>query len=757
LKKTGEINNYISFIGLDREVRWSHFRIKPDDFIYQENPKENICCVLMNSSRDLCTDCPIDSAFQEKKPSEAELLDKDGQLWKVAAYPAYNSKGEFLGVFHSGEDISMIKEKKEHPLPGREMKTSKLTEDNLRENERRLSTLMSNLPGFAYRCKNDKNWTMEFVSEGCHKLTGYFPEELVDNKRISFNELITPEFQSDVWLDWQKALSEKRTYVGEYKIITADGIVKWVWEQGQAVCGRDGEVVALEGFIQDITDRKKTEIALINSEEKYRNLIESALVGIYSTTIKGELLIVNEALTRMLEYDSIEELLSIPNVITRYKDPADRKKMLDLIMQNGKLTDYEITWLTKNNKEIVVLISAILSEGTVSGMVMDITQRKHSEQEMLKQKENAEQSDKLKAAFLANISHEIRTPLNGILGFTEILLEQNPGISDREHYSSHIHNLSGQLLSIVNDILEISRIETNQIKLSYSQININQILNKLFISFEKQSKDKNLELILDSQVDDNQAIIYGDGYRLVQVLTHLLNNAIKFTYSGSVCFGCRLFDQMLQFYVKDTGIGILAENREIIFERFRQVEDSLTRKFGGSGLGLSISKALVEMMGGKIYVDSNAGKGSVFNVLIPNNPVSRKQKIQRNHLETKSCLNEIRILICEDDDFGYLYVNRLLTQAGAVTRRAISGNKAIQFCQSNEDCDLIIMDLRMPEMSGNDAAEYIRRLRPSIPIIVCTASTSNEIEHLIDKRLFDDIVYKPIISTELLEAICKLI
>jgi nitrogen-specific signal transduction histidine kinase/CheY-like chemotaxis protein len=390
-------------------------------------------------------------------------------------------------------------------------------------------------------------------------------------------------------------------------------------------------------------------------------------------------------------------------------------------------------------------------------MVMDITHRKLMEQKLLEQKEKAEQSDKLKTAFLANISHEIRTPLNGIIGFADILIQQEISESDKEQYSNLIHNLSGQLLSIVNDILEISRIETNQVKLSIAPVNINHILLKLYASFENQARDKHLVFELDSELTENQDVIYGDSTRLVQILTHLLNNAFKFTYSGSIQLGCRLNNEKLIFSVKDTGIGILPENKEIIFERFRQVEDTLTRKFGGSGLGLSISKALVEMMGGEISVDCDSAKGSTFYFTIPYMNVPLKNKVQRNYIETKSCLRDTRILICEDDDFGYLYVNRLLTQAGATTFRAISGTRAIKFCQSEEVIDLIIMDLRMPEMSGNDAAGFIKKLRPSIPIIVSTASSSYEIESLLDKRLFDGVVYKPIISANLLETVCSLL
>ena len=741
-----DVNTYVAFVGHDRLVKWSLFQYRNAEQSYQENPGENICCKLIGSSNAGCDHCPVNDAFINHTSVELELSGEDGRNWLVSVYPAYDANGGFSGIFHTVKDTAAINNT-----------MVKLAADSLLESERRISTLMANLPGLAYRCKNDKDWTMEFVSQGCFDITGYQPDDLINNRKLSFNSLIAPEYQDIVWKQWQNAISAKRSYTGEYQVITSDGKRKWVWEQGQAVYDSQGEVIALEGFIQDITNRKLTEIALVNSEVKYRNLVENALVGVYSTYTNGEIIIVNDALSRMLEYDSPEDFLTVQNVKKVYANQADRDLMIERMRSDGKLTDHELVWLTRYGKEITVLISATINGDIISGMVMDITHRKQSEQKLLEQKERAEQSDKLKAAFLANISHEIRTPLNGIIGFADILIQQEISEADKEQYSNLIHNLSGQLLSIVNDILEISRIETNQIKLSVAPLNINQTLLKLYSVFENQARDKHLKFELNSALTDNQAVIYADVSRLVQVLTHLLNNAIKFTYSGSIQFGCQLKNENLLFYVKDTGIGILPENRDIIFERFRQVEDALTRKFGGSGLGLSISKALVEMMGGEISVDCDSGTGSIFYFTIPYMNVPVKNQMQRNYLETKSCLRDTRILICEDDDFGYLYVNRLLTQAGAITFRAISGTRAIKFCQSDEAIDIIIMDLRMPEMSGNDAAGFIKKLRPSIPIIVSTASSSHEIEGLLNMRLFDGVVYKPIMSANLLETVCRLL
>jgi len=745
-KKLDSITKYVSFIGIDRHLKWSYFQNGNSEFNFNENPYENLCCLLMGSQSGYCDECLVNKVFEGKSFKKIELWDNKSKCWMVSAYPALDTQGSFCGVILSGESVN-----------GKKQSEVNYINDSLIESERRLSTLLSNLPGLVYRCKNDKQWTMEFVSQGCFELTGYMPEELRNNNKIAFNDLIAPDYQLEVWNNWQRAIQEKKSFTGEYQIITSDGSRKWVWEQGQAVFNDSGDVVALEGFIQDTTVRKNTEIALSRSEEKNRNLIESALVGIYTTRLNGEIIVANDALCRMLEFDSVDEILNVSNVRSVYVNPEDRDIMLQVIQKEGKVTDYELIWKTKKGRRIFVIISAILSGDLISGMVMDITERKFAEHEILEQKERAEQSDKLKAAFLANISHEIRTPLNGILGFTEILLEQEITPDEKGQYSKLIHDLSAQLLSIVNDILEISRIETHQIKIVNSQINLNQILYKLFNIFEKPSKEKKLILSLNSELKENQAIVYGDELRLVQVLTHLLNNALKFTSVGSINFGCRVFNNMLQFFVSDTGIGILPENRDIIFERFRQVEDALTRKYGGSGLGLSISKALVEMMGGEIYIDPYSEVGSTFYINIPYQVVPQYQKKQRNPLETKSCLRDCKILVCEDDDFGFLYLNRLLTQAGASTIRALSGNSAINVCQSEQELDLIIMDLRMPEMSGNDAAAYIKKIRPTIPIVICTASSRDEIEYLLRDNLFDDVVLKPIVSSNLMETICRLI
>lgn len=629
---------------------------------------------------------------------------------------------------------------------GRDIHEHKLAEIALHESERKLATLMSNLPGMVYRCKNNKDWTMEFVSEGCYELTGYSPLDLVNSDKVTFNDIISPDFRLEVWENWQIAIINKQPYQGEYKIITNKGETKWVFEQGQAIYNAYGEVLALEGFIQDITARKIADAELSNTTEKYRNLIDSSLVGIYTTSLNGQLLFTNEALADMLGY-TVEEAFQLGNVSELYKNPADREKLIRDLKQHKKLSNVELTWFTKNRNEITVLLSAVLSDNYLSGMVMDITHRKQSEVELLKAKEKAIESDKLKSAFLANISHEIRTPLNGIIGFIDILLDQETDKSQKEHYSGLINDLSARLLSIVNDVIEISKVETNQIILRKTEFNLARSLNQVYNQHLKNAEKNNNALRLSVDVADNTLLDSDEGY-LKQILGYLLDNALKFTKNGIVEFGYRKKATVLEFYVKDNGIGINSKNHKLIFERFRQIEESLTRKYNGSGLGLAITKALVEMLGGTISVDSEPGIGSEFMFTIPfgslNTPPT---EITANVLKNK------KILVCDDDDFGFLYIKKVLSKAGLICLRAEDGTMAIELCNKIEDIDVIIMDMRMPGLSGVETAIKIRETNKKTPILGFTAYNEKEMEVIIDKTIFNGFIYKPVDVSAMLQLI----
>ncbi len=379
---------------------------------------------------------------------------------------------------------------------GRDITERKNVEKEMTENNKKLNTIINNLRGVVFLCKDDSEWTMKYISDGIYELAGYLPNEFIDNKIRSFNSIIFPDDKKNVRDEIHKALSTGYLYSIEYRIITSAGNIRWVWERGRGYYEED-KLVALEGFISDITDRKRIE------------------------------------------------------------------------------------------------------------------------DELIKAKDKAEQSDKLKTAFLHNISHEIRTPMNAIIGFTTLL--DSPEITDetRKQYIDIIYQSSNQLLSIITDIVDISNIETGLVKISRSEVNLNNIIRNLFEQYRLRAHQQNLKLLYTTHLGNTEANVLTDETKVIQVMSNLLNNSLKFTKKGSIEFGYVLRGETIEFFVSDTGIGIGQENQDKVFERFYQVESPNSKQFSGTGLGLSISKAYVELLGGTMWLISKEGEGSLFCFSIP--------------------------------------------------------------------------------------------------------------------------------------------
>lgn len=370
-------------------------------------------------------------------------------------------------------------------------------EKDLKENELTLSNLVSNLPGMVYRCALDENYTMQFMSEACIKITGYSPDDFIGKKMISFNELIFPEYRLPIWEKWQHVMADKSVFESEYPIKTAAGDTKWVWERGRCIFDENDQVQFLEGYIEDITEKKKKDTELIRAKEK------------------------------------------------------------------------------------------------------------------------AEESERLKSVFLANISHEIRTPMNGILGFAELLKEPDLSPENQQEFISTIEINLYRMLNIISDLIEISKIEAGEMVLRYSTININCELQRLYDGFKTNLNGKNIQLKLSCELPDEKSNMETDSLKFNQILSNLIKNALKFTEEGTISFGYKKNDNVFEFFVSDTGPGIQPDVKELIFERFMQADQGSTRKYEGIGLGLTISKAYVEQLGGTIKVESEPGKGSTFKFELP--------------------------------------------------------------------------------------------------------------------------------------------
>jgi len=389
----------------------------------------------------------------------------------------------------------------------------------------------------------------------------------------------------------------------------------------------------------------------------------------------------------------------------------------------------------------------------------------HSEsiRELIHAKEKAEESDRLKSAFLANMSHEIRTPMNGIIGFAQMLGMPNLSEEKKNNFVKLINSCSNQLLSIINDIIDVSKIEAGQVKLHNSVFSINQMLEELFVFFKPGVDSKNLSFSFMTGLSDLEAEIKADKGKLRQVLNNLLSNAMKFTHSGEIEFGYEIMRKRggndrdyIRFMVKDSGVGIPEDGLHSIFERFVQVDPSRTRKYGGTGLGLSISRSFVLLMNGDIWVESELGKGSVFYFTIPyiseekTHPVLSPQKPLLNETYV---WDKRSILVAEDEDINYQFIEELLAPTGASVVRAVNGEEACRLVAENPSFDVVLMDIKMPKVSGLEATKKIKSLFPALPIIAQTAYAFSDDREKAIKAGCDDYIAKPIQGDKLLELV----
>ncbi|MFA8436111.1 MAG: ATP-binding protein [Marinifilaceae bacterium] len=389
-------------------------------------------------------------------------------------------------------------------------------------------------------------------------------------------------------------------------------------------------------------------------------------------------------------------------------------------------------------------------KSTVSPDVLkEITEERKSKEALIQAKEKAEESNRLKSAFLANMSHEIRTPMNGILGFANMLDDPHLSQSEKKLYVQIINESGQQLLSIINDIIDISKIEAGQISLQEESVCLLSFLQEIQHFFQPRADEKGLKfrLLPPPQMEDTHIRI--DQVKLRQVITNLLTNAFKFTHEGFVEFGCLQENNQLQFFVKDSGIGIPAKEQNYIFDRFRQANSTTSTKYGGTGLGLAISKAYIEIMGGTIALKSQEGEGTQFYFSIPFNSSKTQEETPSNQSLTRNWKNR-KILIAEDEEFNYLFLEEILRPTGVELIRAENGNKAIQLCREHSDLNLVLMDIKMPNTNGIEATLQIRKFEPDLPIIAQTAYAYPEDRDKALEAGCNDYITKPIDRTILL-------
>jgi two-component system sensor histidine kinase/response regulator len=363
--------------------------------------------------------------------------------------------------------------------------------------------------------------------------------------------------------------------------------------------------------------------------------------------------------------------------------------------------------------------------------------------ELFAAKEKAEASDRLKSSFINNISHEIRTPLNGILGFGQILSEHDLDEADKEMYLEMLNISSSRLINTVTNFLDISMLTSGNQKVSRKEIDPLDIIQTVFQKFKDSCNEKSIAISCEPPSNNYEVKIFTDGELFDKVITQLVDNAIKFTSSGTVRVGYETLEKEIHFYVGDTGIGISEDDQIHIFDYFMQVDNASTRKYEGSGLGLSIATKILELLGGRIWCNSEKGKGSTFHFTLPTVEKSTMNNL-RNIVYKHNTGVKQTILIAEDDDINFHYFKALLTNDLVEVLRAKDGAEAVEFCMKKPEIELVLMDLKMPEMDGLEATRQIKSKRTNLPILAITAYCESEDKKLALEAGCDEFITKPV-------------
>lgn len=474
----------------------------------------------------------------------------------------------------------------------------------------------------------------------------------------------------------------------------------------------------------DLKDYKNQFVTRVYFERPFEKFIANILKSLYFILFISLILL-------LLSFFYTEKWISIPlNAITKALETGDKESI----------------GILKNTEGDFKNIGALFEENA------------KQKSKLVKAKLKAEESDKLKSSFLSNLSHEIRTPINAIVGFNELLMNTEVGKEEQQEYLSVIDKSGKNLIAIIDDLIEMSKIESHQTRPNYTAVNMESCIKDLYDSIKiTNKKAKKIDFKLIENKNSAPYPIKTDEVKLKQIITNLVTNALKFTEQGSVEFGYEIDEpnNKVVFKVKDTGFGIDEKNQLYIFDRFRRVGGDHTIKIGGLGLGLAISKAYAEMLGGTIALESKLGKGSEFYFTIPLEYVkSQNITVQPvNELTISKGEEEGTILIAEDDNINFLLFQKVMKAKNYKIIRAENGQEAVDICFNNPNIDLVLMDIKMPIMDGFEALEKIAPIRPNLPIIAQTAFSSNEDKDRILKAGFTDYITKPINRERLFEII----
>ena len=672
-------------------------------------------------------------------------------------------------------------------------------EQRLRESEEQVRSLINNLPGPAYRCLWEDNvWQIDYVSDGAEEVTGYTSDFFAGYTLEKFLQIVHPD---DVGLieEYMTGVVERlESPPLEYRLIHKNGQTVWIHSRSQVVSNKKGEILCFDGLLLDITDRRLAEEALAEANSFNAAVINSASrVAVIATDCSGTITLFNVGAERLLGYsarDIVNELpvieLICPNELQARKQElwdlyADRVNGFEILATPPRTfgaDDREWTLIRRDLRHVLarVVITAMRGpDDKLTGYLLigvDITQQKRTEAQLIDARRTAENANQLKSQFLANMSHEIRTPMTAIIGYTDLLTRSMSSAFETEALSTIKRN-SEHLVQLINDILDLSKIESGNLTLESVPCNPADIVREVQELLQVKAKERGNAIFVE--VDDEvPPYILSDPTRFRQILLNLAGNAVKFTKDGQVTI--RLSARMkrpmeLEICVQDNGIGMTLEQVASIFKPFRQADSTMTRRYGGTGLGLTISLKLVELLHGTIETQSRPDKGSTFFVTLPMHlPSSNHGAIESDSAIAASLaaranqstdpaelLRGYRVLLADDAPVNQRLIQHQLEASGCKIDIVDDGQKAVERALELKNVgnpfDLILMDMQMPVMNGFDAVMELRQKGYQHPIIALTANVMTGDKEKCLEVGCDDYVAKPIDWDLLLLTMCDLL
>lgn len=641
----------------------------------------------------------------------------------------------------------------------------------LRRSEQAFRSLVSNIPGIVYRCALDTDWTMFFISDQVEPMTGYTASEVTRSRVISFAELIHEDDRARVEEVVQKAVDHRLPYALEYRLTHRDGSVRPVFETGRAVFHRDGQPEFLIGTVFDRTDRHRLKEGLAERERYLSTVFISAGVGIVELDSDGVVTNCNDLFASLFPCDcgSVGGSSFADMILAPERD--DVKEELDALIHGWKKEAQLVVRVGEESSPLWMdlrMAAVRETDGQLRSIVAfanDITALKHNEVELERARRTAEAANQAKSTFLATMGHELRTPLNAVINMAGLALETEL-THKQEQFLGVIQSSGRGLLALINDILDFSRIEADRLELDEQPFDLRRLVEDLTDSFRPHVQGNRLELIVCLDAGAPERVV-GDALRLRQVLMNLLSNAFKFTQSGDIQLSIRLQDEAdrerrrssgtgedelcrLRFAVKDTGIGIAPEERRRLFRPFTQLEATATRRFAGTGMGLTIAQRLVKLLGGELELESTKGVGSEFSFVLP-----LKVAAWRTSSQIAGRPPGLRqVVVVEDNAASRALLGQMLDELGVPARLYESAEAAEEGESERADGEVWIIDWHLPGRSGLDLAlELQRRTNRKHKVILMSAFASVTEEDAAREKGIATFLHKPLTRSSLVAAL----